>query len=138
MANYLLFMEEKVGFEPTVPCGTPDFESGTFGHSATSPCLLRLNCSSARQNGLIGQHRRHYGHRFGFSEIPYQPKSLKKDQGMTKSIKLGGFVHGKCGVFVVVTMQTFAEQHDTKPYIISTFIDSTVYFFTVHMAKGVG
>jgi hypothetical protein len=30
-------MEEKVGFEPTVPCGTPDFESGTFGHSATSP-----------------------------------------------------------------------------------------------------
>ena len=32
-----LLLEEKVGFEPTVPCGTPDFESGTFGHSATSP-----------------------------------------------------------------------------------------------------
>jgi hypothetical protein len=28
---------ERVGFEPTVPCGTPDFESGTFDHSATSP-----------------------------------------------------------------------------------------------------
>ena len=25
------------GFEPAVPCGTPDFESGTFDHSATSP-----------------------------------------------------------------------------------------------------
>ena len=24
-------------FEPPVPCGTPDFESGTFDHSATSP-----------------------------------------------------------------------------------------------------
>ena len=37
----LLFspMVERVGFEPTVPCGTPDFESGTFGHSATSPGL---------------------------------------------------------------------------------------------------
>ena len=30
-------MAERVGFEPTVPCGTPDFESGTFDHSATSP-----------------------------------------------------------------------------------------------------
>ena len=32
---------ERVGFEPTVPCGTPDFESGTIGHSVTSPegCL---------------------------------------------------------------------------------------------------
>ena len=32
-------LEEAVGFEPTVPCGTPDFESGTFGHSATLPIL---------------------------------------------------------------------------------------------------
>ena len=32
-------LAERVGFEPTVPCGTPDFESGTFGHSATSPSL---------------------------------------------------------------------------------------------------
>ncbi len=30
-------LEEEVGFEPTVPFGTPDFESGTFGHSATLP-----------------------------------------------------------------------------------------------------
>ena len=34
------FLAERVGFEPTVPCGTPDFESGTFGHSATSPCAF--------------------------------------------------------------------------------------------------
>ncbi len=34
-----------MGFEPTVPCGTPDFESGTFGHSATSPVSER-DCSS--------------------------------------------------------------------------------------------
>ena len=33
-------LEERVGFEPTVPYGTPDFESGTFGHSATSPHYL--------------------------------------------------------------------------------------------------
>ena len=33
----VLVVAEKVGFEPTVPCGTPDFESGTFDHSATSP-----------------------------------------------------------------------------------------------------
>jgi hypothetical protein len=26
-----------VGFEPTVPCGTPVFKTGAFGHSATSP-----------------------------------------------------------------------------------------------------
>ena len=30
-------MAERVGFEPTVLCSTPDFESGTFDHSATSP-----------------------------------------------------------------------------------------------------
>ena len=30
-------MAEREGFEPPVPCGTPDFESGTFDHSATSP-----------------------------------------------------------------------------------------------------
>ena len=33
----LCLLAERVGFEPTVPCGTPDFESGTFDHSATSP-----------------------------------------------------------------------------------------------------
>ncbi len=28
---------EREGFKPPVPCGTPDFESGTFDHSDTSP-----------------------------------------------------------------------------------------------------
>jgi hypothetical protein len=32
-------LAERVGFEPTVPCGTPDFESGTFDHSDTSPAV---------------------------------------------------------------------------------------------------
>ena len=32
-------MAEREGFEPPVPFGTPDFESGTFDHSATSPRL---------------------------------------------------------------------------------------------------
>jgi hypothetical protein len=38
-------LAERVGFEPTVPCGTPDFESGTFGHSATSPVWSRYSTS---------------------------------------------------------------------------------------------
>ena len=36
------FLAERVGFEPTVPCGTPDFESGTIDHSATSPDSVPL------------------------------------------------------------------------------------------------
>jgi hypothetical protein len=36
-AGFFHSLAERVGFEPTVPCGTPDFESGTFDHSATSP-----------------------------------------------------------------------------------------------------
>ena len=28
---------ENVGFEPTVPCGTPVFKTGAFDHSANSP-----------------------------------------------------------------------------------------------------
>ena len=35
-------MAERAGFEPAVPCGTPDFESGTFDHSATSPSIFLL------------------------------------------------------------------------------------------------
>ena len=34
-------MAERGGFEPPVPFGTPDFESGTFSHSDTSPRLCR-------------------------------------------------------------------------------------------------
>ena len=36
------YLAERVGFEPTVPCGTPDFESGTIDHSATSPDSVPL------------------------------------------------------------------------------------------------
>jgi hypothetical protein len=32
---------EREGFEPPVPCGTPDFESGAIDHSATSPYNTR-------------------------------------------------------------------------------------------------
>ena len=38
-------LAEREGFEPTVPCGTPDFESGTFGHSATSPDGFSLHAA---------------------------------------------------------------------------------------------
>ncbi len=38
LAGLFLFLAERVGFEPTVRYKrTPDFESGTFDHSATSP-----------------------------------------------------------------------------------------------------
>ncbi len=33
----LVGSEERVGVEPTLPFGKPDFESGAFGHSAISP-----------------------------------------------------------------------------------------------------
>ena len=36
-SGVLYALAERVGFEPTVPCSTPDFESGTFDPSATSP-----------------------------------------------------------------------------------------------------
>ena len=39
-------LAEREGFEPPVPCGTPDFESGTFDHSATSPRVLALSNSN--------------------------------------------------------------------------------------------
>ena len=32
-------LAERGGIEPPLPCGKPDFESGTFNHSATSPRL---------------------------------------------------------------------------------------------------
>ena len=52
-------LAERVGFEPTVPCGTPDFESGTFGHSATSPTSLILSGSQYRHATHVGlQHFR--------------------------------------------------------------------------------
>ena len=33
-------MAEEEGFEPPVPCGTHDFESRAFNHSAIPPWLL--------------------------------------------------------------------------------------------------
>ena len=33
---------ERGGFEPPVPCGTLDFESSAFDHSATSPFRILL------------------------------------------------------------------------------------------------
>ena len=39
-------MAERAGFEPAVPYGTPDFESGTFDHSATSPQNIFLEYHS--------------------------------------------------------------------------------------------
>ena len=44
-------LEEEVGFEPTVPFGTPDFESGTFGHSATLP--RSFNCTTGMHKHKI-------------------------------------------------------------------------------------
>ena len=44
-------LAERVGFEPTVPCGTPDFESGTFDHSATSPG--RKRCGRFRKRRIV-------------------------------------------------------------------------------------
>ncbi len=35
-------LAEWVGFEPTVPCGTLDFESSTFDHSATTPDVASI------------------------------------------------------------------------------------------------
>lgn len=32
-----VMLAEREGFEPSVPFSTPDFESGTIDHSATSP-----------------------------------------------------------------------------------------------------
>ena len=36
-----IIIEERVGVEPTVPCGTHDFQSCPFGHSGISPFLKR-------------------------------------------------------------------------------------------------
>jgi hypothetical protein len=56
------FLAERVGFEPTVPLGTHDFQSCTFGHSVTSPGAARgrltdcpctiVNCQVAEREGF--------------------------------------------------------------------------------------
>ena len=45
-----------MGFEPTVPFGTPDFESGTFGHSATLP--KGVNCTTGPSLDGLGHYER--------------------------------------------------------------------------------
>lgn len=40
---------ESEGFEPPVPCGTPDFESGTFNHSDSSPLGPRARSKRVAQ-----------------------------------------------------------------------------------------
>ena len=40
-------LEEREGFEPSEPYGSPDFESGTFDHSATSPGALNARLIDA-------------------------------------------------------------------------------------------
>ncbi len=39
LAIFIGELAEREGFEPSEPCGSPDFESGTFDHSATSPVV---------------------------------------------------------------------------------------------------
>jgi hypothetical protein len=44
-----MVLAERVGFEPTVRINrTPDFESGAFDHSATSPGMYRLVVRSGK------------------------------------------------------------------------------------------
>ena len=45
-----LKVAEREGFEPSVPCDTPDFESGTIDHSATSPGASAGSWAMLRQN----------------------------------------------------------------------------------------
>ena len=51
-------MAERVGFEPTVPCGTLDFESSTFDLSDTSP-QIRLWISPYRRTTLFAKKSLH-------------------------------------------------------------------------------
>ena len=39
---FFLVMAERVGFEPTVPCGTTVFETAPFDHSGTSPEIFLI------------------------------------------------------------------------------------------------
>jgi hypothetical protein len=49
------YLAERVGFEPTIRCRIPDFESGAFGHSATSPrgahCIKAASTLSFARRG---------------------------------------------------------------------------------------
>jgi hypothetical protein len=54
-----MFLAERVGFEPTVRYNrTPDFESGAFDHSATSPSGLRVVTGAAQYSKAAGRAKR--------------------------------------------------------------------------------
>lgn len=49
-------MAESVGFEPTEPCGSSDFKSGAFDHSANSPfntAIVTLTYGSVKSFKII-------------------------------------------------------------------------------------
>ena len=51
LAGTLKYLAERVGFEPTVTHNaTPDFESGTFDHSDTSPKRINNNGAHSTSN----------------------------------------------------------------------------------------
>ena len=54
------FVAERVGFEPTGPCGPPVFKTGALDHSATSPVGSRTNAppGSGRQTDFAKSQRR--------------------------------------------------------------------------------
>ncbi|GBL27698.1 hypothetical protein EMGBS8_16460 [Verrucomicrobiota bacterium] len=65
---------EREGFEPSEPCGSPDFKSGAIDHSATSPCKgleARLGFASS-----------------GFGVLPMSNRRVSLGRGF-KSMKAG-------------------------------------------------
>ena len=63
------FIAEREGFEPPVPCGTTDFETATFDHSAISPMVdherrgdsLHPSKIAAKIRILLGSQKRTQG-----------------------------------------------------------------------------
>ena len=48
-------LAEGVGFEPTVPCGTPVFKTGGFNRSPTPPeCSETWKSYDLAENGIMG------------------------------------------------------------------------------------
>ena len=85
-------LAERVGFEPTVGgCPTPDFESGTFDHSATSPQKTRIICVLLafvkRYNCYIGI--------FLFSACPVLPLALPAHVDRRARIQPAGAAGGR-------------------------------------------
>jgi hypothetical protein len=51
-----MIVEERVGVEPTLPRGKPDFESGAFGHSAISPFGRQTYAAYATEGQALEVH----------------------------------------------------------------------------------